>query len=163
MEKNAFEDWVVIKGFLDRLLGDRAHRVHISWLDWMQTKKSSNQSDDTFLQRFNILKTQIRDEANDPAKIEVMLFVGELDEPMQQKIHKQSSIPEKKHEMVAFAKKLRSNMDREPKPFLPTDTRLTSFSSAPPEQSNAPVASYLHEESGRKELFCSYCEKKSHK
>ncbi len=30
MEKNASKDWVALKDFLDRLLGDRDHRVHIS-------------------------------------------------------------------------------------------------------------------------------------
>ena len=98
MEKNASEDWVALKDFLDRLLGDRAHRVHTSWLDWVQAKKASNESDDTFLQRFNTLKTQIGDEANDLAKTEVMLFFGRLDKPMQQIIRKQSSIPETKHD-----------------------------------------------------------------
>ena len=106
MEKNASEDWVALKDFLDRLLGDRAHRVHTSWLDWVQAKKASNESDDTFLRRFNTLKTQIGDEANDPAKIEVMLFFAGLDEPMQRKIREQSSMPETKHDLVALAKKL---------------------------------------------------------
>ena len=99
MEKNASEDWVAIKDFLDRLLGDHAHRVHTSWLDWVQAKKASNESDNTFLQRFNILKTQIGDEANDLAKIELMLFFAELNEPMQQKICEQSSMPETKNDL----------------------------------------------------------------
>ncbi len=106
MEKNASEDWVALKDFLDRLLGDRAHRVHTSWLDWVQAKKASNESDDTFLRRFNTLKTQIQDETNDPAKIEVMLFFAGLDEPMQQKTHEQSSMPGTKHDLVTLAKKL---------------------------------------------------------
>ncbi len=33
MEKNASEDWVALKDFLDRHLGYRAHRVNTSWLD----------------------------------------------------------------------------------------------------------------------------------
>ncbi len=49
MEKDASEDWVALKDFLNRLLGDRAHRVHTSWLDWVQAKKASNESDDIFL------------------------------------------------------------------------------------------------------------------
>ncbi len=49
MEKNASEDWVALKDFLDQLLGYRALRVHASWLDWVQAKKASNESDDTFL------------------------------------------------------------------------------------------------------------------
>ena len=112
MEKNASEDWVALKDFLDRLLGDRAHRVHTSWLDWVQAKKASNESDDTFLRRFNTLKTQIEDEANDPAKIEVMLFFVGLDEPIQQRIREQSNMSETKHDLVALAKKLRPNLDR---------------------------------------------------
>ena len=83
MKKNASEDCVAPKDFLDRLLRDRAHRTHTSWLDWVQAKKASNESDDTFLRLFNTLKTQIGDEANDLAKIEVMLFFAGLDEPMQ--------------------------------------------------------------------------------
>ena len=106
MEKNASEDWVALKDFLDRLLGDRAHRVHTSWLDWVQAKKASNESDDTFLRRFNTLKTQIGDEANDPAKMRVMLFFAGLDKLMQQKICKQSRMPKTNHDSVAFAKKL---------------------------------------------------------
>ena len=86
MEKNTSEDWVALKDFLDWLLGDCTHRNHTSWLDWLQAKKTSNPSDNTFLWWFNTLNTQIGDEANDPAKIEVMLFFTGLDEPMQQKI-----------------------------------------------------------------------------
>ena len=129
----------------------------------MQAKKASNESDDTFLRQFNTLKTQIGNEANDPAKIEVMLFFAGLDEPMQRKIREQSSMPETKHDLVALAKKLRPNLDREPKPSLPTRTRPTPSTSAQPEQSNAPAASSLYEDSRRKEVFCSYCERKGHK
>ena len=89
----------------------------------MQAKKVSNELDDTFLRRFNTLKTEIGNEANDPAKIEVMLFFERLDELMQQKTGEQSSIPETKHDLVALAKKLRPNLDRKPKPSLPTRTR----------------------------------------
>ncbi len=71
----------------------------------MPTKKTSNESDNTFFRRFNTLKTQIGDEDNNPAKIEVRLFFAELDESMQQKICKQSSILETKHDLVALAKK----------------------------------------------------------
>ncbi len=126
----------------------------------MQAKKASNGSDDTFLRRFTTLKTLIGDEANDPAKIEVMLFFVGLDEPMQQKIHKQSSMSGTKHDLVAFPKKLRPNLDREPKPSLPTRPRPTLSTSAQPGQSDALVASFSHEDSRRKEVFCSYCEKK---
>ncbi len=129
MEKNASEDWVALKDFLDRLLGDRAHRVHTSWLDWMQAKKASNESDDTFFRRFNTLKSQIENEANNPAQIEVILFFAGMDEPMQRKIRKQSSMPETKHDLVALSKKLWPNLDREPKPSLPIHTRLTPFTS----------------------------------
>ena len=83
MEKNSSEDWVALKDFLDRLLGDRAHRVHTSWLDWVQAKRAFNESDDTFLRRFNTLKTHIGDEANDPAKKKVMIFYAGLDESIQ--------------------------------------------------------------------------------
>ncbi len=163
MEKNASKDWVALKDFLDPLLGDPAHRVHTSWLDWVQAKKASNESDDTFLRRFNTLKTQIGDEANDSAKIEVMLFFAGLDEPMQQKIREQSSMPETKHNLVALAEKLRPNLDREPKPSLPTRTRPTPSTSAQPERSDAPATSSLYEDSRRKEVFCFYCERKGHK
>ncbi len=163
MEKNASEDWVTLKDFLGRLLGDRAHRVNTSWLDWVQAKKASNKSDDTFLRQFNTLKTQIENEANDPTKIEVMLFFAALDEPMQQKICEQSSMPETKHDLVALAKKLRLNLDREPKPSLPTCPRPTPYTSAQPERSDALVASFSHEDGRRKEVFCSYCERKGHK
>ena len=163
IEKNASEDWVALKDFLDRLLGDRAHRVHTSWLDWVQAKKASNESDDTFLRRFNTLKTQIGNEVNDPAKIEVMLFFANLDEPMQQKIREQSSMPKTKHDLVALAKKLPPNLDRELKTSLPTRTRPTSSTSAQRERSDAHSASSLYENSRRKEVFCYYCERKSHK
>ncbi len=123
----------------------------------------SNESDDTFLRRFNTLKTQIGNEANDPAKIEVMLFFAGLDEPMKQKISEQSSMPETKHDLVVLARKLRPNLDREPKPSLPTRTRPTPSTSAQPEQSDAPVASCSYEDSCRKKVFCSYCERKGHK
>ncbi len=89
IKKNVFEDWVALKDFLDRLLGDCTHRVHTSWLDWVQVKTASNESDDIFLRRFNTVKTQIGNEANHPTKIEVTLFFARLDEPMQQKIRKQ--------------------------------------------------------------------------
>ncbi len=163
MEKKASEDLVALIDFLDRLLGDRAHRIHTSWLDWVQAQKAFNESDDTFLRRFKTLISQIENEANDPAKIEVMLFFAELDEPMQRKICKQSSMPETKHDLVALAKKLRPNLDREPKPSLPTRTGPTPSTSIQPERSNASVASSLYEDSRRKEVFCSYCERKGHK
>ncbi len=131
MEKYASKDWVALKNFLDQLLGDRAHRVYTSWLDWVQAKKVCNESDDTILRQFNTLKSQIVDEANDPAKIEVMLFFAGLDEPMQQKICKQSSIPETKHDLDAFAKNLQPNLDREPKPSLSTRTRYIFSTFAP--------------------------------
>ena len=130
MEKNASEDLVALKDFLDRLLGDRVHRVHTSWLDWVKAKMASNESDNTILRWFTILKTQIGDETNDLAKIEVMLLFARLDEPMQQKIREQSSIQVTKHDLVALAKKLWPNLDREPKPSLPTHTRLTLSTSA---------------------------------
>ena len=130
MENNAPKDCVALKDFLDRLLGDRAHRVHISWLDWMSAKNASNESEDKFLREFNTLKTQFGNEANDPAKIEVMLFFAVLDELMQQKIRAQSSMPETKHDLVPLAKKLRPKLDCEPKPSLPTYTLPTPSISA---------------------------------
>ncbi len=163
MEKNASQDFVALKDFLDRVLGDRAHRVYTSWLDWVQVKKWSNESDDTFLRRFNTLKTQIGNEVNDLAKIEVMLFFAGLDEPMQQKIREQSRMLEKKHDLVVLAKKLWPNLDCEPKPSLLTRTRPTLSTFAQPKQSDAPVASFLHEDGRRKEVFCSYYERKGHK
>ncbi len=110
----------------------------------MQAKNASNKSDNAFLQQFNTLKTPIGNETNDPAKIEVMLFFAGLDKPMQQKIHKQSNMPETKHDLIALAKKLRPNLDLEPKPSLPTRTRPTPSTSAQPERSDAFVASSLH-------------------
>ncbi len=41
--------------------------------------------------------------------------------------------------------------------------RPTPSTSVQPGQSNALVASSLHEDGRRKEVFCSYCERKSHK
>ncbi len=99
----------------------------------MQAKKASNESDDTFLRQFNTFKTQIGNEANDPAKIELMLFFAGLDEPMQQKTRDQSRMQETKHYLVALAKKLRSNLDREPKPSLSMRTRPKHSTSAQPE------------------------------
>ncbi len=129
----------------------------------MQAKKASNKSDDTFLRRFHTLKTQIGNEAKDPAKIEVMLFFAGLDEPMQRKTREQSSMPETKYDLVALPKKLRPKLDREPKPSLPMRTRPTPPTSAQPERSDAPAASSLYEDSRRKKVFCSYCERKGHK
>ncbi len=129
----------------------------------MQAKKASNESDDKFLQRFNILKTQIVDEANDPPKIEVMFFFAGLEEPMKQKIREQSSMPETKQDLVALTKKLQPNLDCELKPSPPTHTCLTPSTSAQLEQSDALVASDSHEDGRNKEVFCPYCERKSHK
>ena len=92
-----------------------------------------------------------------------MLFFAELDEPMQQKICKHSSIPETKHDLVAITKKHRPNLDREYKPSLPIYIRPTPSIFAQCERSDAPVASFPHENGCRKEVFCSYCEKKDHK
>ncbi len=102
------------------------------------------------------------DEGNNLAKIDVMLFFAGLDEPMQRKICEQSSKPETKHDVVVLAKKLRPNLDREPKPSLPTRTRLTFSTSAQPEQSNALFASSLYKDSRKKEVFCSHCKRKGH-
>ncbi len=150
MEKNASEDLVAIKDFLDRILKERAHRVNTLWLDSVQTKKGSNESDDIFVRQFNTLKTQIEDEAKDLAKIEVMHFYAELDEPMQRKICKQSSMPEIKHDLVALPKKLRPNLDCEPKPSSPMCTYPTPSTSTQPERSDALVASSSYENSHRK-------------
>ncbi len=133
----------------------------MAWLE--ESQKAFNESDDMFLAQFNTLKTQIKNEANDPAKIEVMLFFAGLDEPIQRKIQEQSSMPETKHDLIALAKKVRPNLDCEPKPSLPTRTRSTPSTSTQPEQNDALVASSSHEEGRRKEVFCSYCERKSHK
>ena len=46
---------------------------------------------------------------------------------------------------------------------MTTRTRPALSTSAQLEQSDAPVASSLYEDSRRKEVFCSYCEKKGHK
>ena len=81
---------------------------------------------------------------------------------MQQKICKQLRMPETKHDPVSLAKKVRSNLDHEPKPSLPKRTCPASFTSAQPEQSNALVASSLHENGRRKEVFCSYYERKGY-
>ncbi len=99
----------------------------------------------------------------DFAKIEVILLFARLDEPMQQKFCEQSNIPETKHDLVALAKKLQLNLDCEPKLSLPTRTCPTLSNSAQPEWSNAPVASSSHKDGRRKEIYCSYCEKKGHK
>ncbi len=160
MENNAFEDWVALKDFLDQLLRDGAHQVHTTWLDWVQAKKTYSEADNAFFQRFDTLKTRIGDEANDPAMIEGMLFFARLDESMQQKIRKQSSMPETTHDLVALAKKLQPNLDRGPTPSLSTRTWPIFSTSALPEQIDTPVASSLHEESRRNEVFCSYCGKK---
>ena len=96
MEKNASKDWVALKSFLDWFLGDRAQRVNTSWLNWVQAKKAFNELDKTFLRPFNNPKVQIGNEANNFARMEVMLFFVRLDKPMQQKICKQSRIPETK-------------------------------------------------------------------
>ncbi len=132
MEKNGPEDCVAFKDFLYQLLGDRAHQFHALLLDWMQTKKASNEWDDIFLWRFYTFETQIRDEANDPAKMDVMLFFAWLDELMQQKTSKQSSMPETKHDLVVFATTLWPNLDCEPKPSLPMRTHPTPSTSAQP-------------------------------
>ncbi len=72
-------------------------------------------------------------------------------------------MPDTKYDLVTLAKKLRPNLDRQPKPSLPTRTRPIPSTSAQPGQSDAPLASSLHEETRRKEVFCYYCERKSHK
>ena len=161
--KNASEDWVALKDFLDRILGDRAHRVHTSLLDLVQAKKAPNELDDTFLRWFNTLKTKIVEESKNSAKIEVMLFFAELDESIQQKNHKQSSMSETKQDLVALAKKLRPNLDSEPKPSMSTSTCPTPFISTQLERSDALVASLLHKSSRKKEILSSCCKRKGHK
>ena len=90
-----------------------------------------------------------------------MLFFAGLDEPMQQKICEESSMPETKHDLVAFAKKHQSNLDREPKPILKIRTRCTPSTSAQLEQSDAAVASPLYEDSWRKEVFALIVKEKA--
>lgn len=118
IEKDSSEDWTAFNDFLDRLLGDCTQHVNTEWLDWIQVKKLSNESDDAYLRRFNILKTQIRNEAQDLAKIEVMFFFAELDELMQCKIYKQSGMPDTKYNLVMLAKKLQPNLNRKTKSSL---------------------------------------------
>ncbi len=85
-------------------------------------------------------------------------MVKEIDKPMQQKIRKQSSGPETKNDLIALAKKLKLILDREPKPSVPTRTRLTPSTSAQQEQSEVLVVSFLHRHGRRKEVLCSYFE-----
>ncbi len=82
---------------------------------------------------------------------------------MQQKIPKQSSIPETKHDLVALAKKLLTNLDFEPKSSLLTCACPTPSTFAQLEQSDALVASFSNKDGRKKDVFCSYCERKSHK
>ncbi len=163
MEKNVSKDLVAIKDFLDRLLRDRLHRVHTSWLDWVQPKKTSNESDNTFLLWFNTPKSKIGNKTNDSAKIKVMLFFTRLDEPMEQKICNQSNMQETKHDPVALTKKLWSNQDREPKPSWSTRTRPTPSTSTEPERNDAAIASFSYEDKHKKEVFCSYYERNRYK
>ncbi len=82
---------------------------------------------------------------------------------MQQKIREQSSMPETKYDLVALAKKLRLNLDCEPKPSLLSRTYFTLSISAQLERSDAPTASSLYEDSRKEDVFCSYYERKGHK
>ncbi len=70
---------------------------------------------------------------------------------------------ETKHDLFALAKKLQLNLDREPKPSLPTRNCPTPSTFAQSELSNALGASSSHEDGRRKEVFCCYCERKGHK
>ena len=72
-------------------------------------------------------------------------------------------MPETKHDLVAFVKKLQPHLDSELKQSLPTCTRPTPSTLAQPEQNEALVANSSHEDGRKKEVFCSYCERKSHK
>ncbi len=92
----------------------------------------------------------------------MLIFAG-LNKPKQQKIYEQSSMSETKHNLVALTKKLRPNLDCEPKLSLLTRTRPTLSTFAQPEPNDVLVASFLHKDGQRKEVFCSYCEKKSYK
>ena len=71
-----------------------------------------------YLQCFNNLKTKIGNEVQDPAKMEVMIFLVRLDERMRLKICEHSYMSGTKHNLIAFMKILRLNFDYEPKPFL---------------------------------------------
>ncbi len=62
-------------------------------------------------------------------------------------------MPETKHDLVALPKKLRPNLDRELKPFLPTYIRPQPSTSAQPGQSDALVVSSSHEDDCRKKVF----------
>ena len=72
-------------------------------------------------------------------------------------------MPKTKHDLVSFAKKLRLNLDHELKPSLSIRTCPTPSTSAQLEPINALVVRFLHENNGRKEVFCSYCERRGHK
>ena len=72
---------------------------------------------------FNTLKTQIKNEAQNPAKIEIMLFFAGLDKPMQLQIREQFDISDTKHDLLLLARKLELNLDYDLKSSLPTRSR----------------------------------------
>ena len=82
---------------------------------------------------------------------------------MQQNMREQSSIPETKYDLVALAKKLWLNLDREPQSSLLTRTCPTPSTFAQFVRSDALVASSSHEDGRKKEVFCSYYERKGYK
>ncbi len=92
-----------------------------------------------------------------------MLSFAKLDEPKQQKICEQSRMLETKHDLVAIAEKLWFNLDCEPKPCLPIDSCLTPSTSGQLEQSDTTVASSSYKDGRKKEVFCSYFERKGYK
>lgn len=127
------------------------------------TFEDAQGEDETDLRRFNTLISQIKDEVKGAAKIEVILFYTALNELIQCKIREQATMPTTKHDMVALAKKLLPNLDREPKPTLLVRSHHPLSGSSRFERTDTLTAYPLREKHSRKDTSYSYCKKSGHK
>ncbi|KMU73957.1 26S proteasome non-ATPase regulatory subunit 10 [Coccidioides immitis RMSCC 3703] len=70
-------------------------------------RKSSDETDYAYLQRYREVASEIGEEFEDPVKLKKNLFIWSLDKPMRTKLDEQLEIPDSIDEIVALATRLR--------------------------------------------------------
>ncbi|MCJ1352690.1 MAG: hypothetical protein MMC33_002674 [Icmadophila ericetorum] len=103
--------WADLKEFLDEDLVDRANRTFNSWIDLLRIRKQSSESDDEYLRRFNLIVSEIGEEAKDIEKMKLMVVFNGLDPAMKEKLREHSDFPESQQDLRTLTKRLRATLD----------------------------------------------------
>ncbi|KMU82906.1 hypothetical protein CIHG_00688 [Coccidioides immitis H538.4] len=100
-------NWNGLKEFLLAKSGDSLSRTRNAWRKLFSLRKSSDETDYAYLQRYREVASEIGEEFEDPVKLKKNLFIWSLDKPMRTKLDEQLEIPDSIDEIVALATRLR--------------------------------------------------------